>query len=236
MNFPGQISRPGFVQVQDSGIYEVKCPSGHIGLTLLQNHKFEILFEIGVLAYFDGYFREAITSFACARERYFEYYIDVISKVHNISPPELEKTWKLIPYSERQYGAFVMAHLFHTKTTFGYVDEKMTKLRNEVVHNGFIPSASDVIAFGEFVYNPIVKLTLDLKASHQNEMTSVLSDEQKSRFDLAKSKHSQTYTAMAKAGIGPQTLAMPFALEVIKADFGKNNFAQEMIERKKMYP
>ena len=57
----------------DDGKYEVVCPKGHKSITLLQQQKFELLFDIGAYAIVDGYYREAVSSFTSSLERCYEF-------------------------------------------------------------------------------------------------------------------------------------------------------------------
>lgn len=69
-----ELERPdewfGRVEFRDDGCYEVVCRRGHSTVTLLQEEKYEVLFEIGVNAILDGYYREAVASFAASLERF----------------------------------------------------------------------------------------------------------------------------------------------------------------------
>jgi hypothetical protein len=61
--------------------------------------------------------------------------------------------WKIIRnMTERQIGAFIM--LFHkttNKTPF-LLNEKLTKLRNDVIHKGYWPEKQEALQFLENVY------------------------------------------------------------------------------------
>ena len=63
------------VEICDDGKYEVTCTRGHKETVILQQQKFEILFEIGAHAIIDGYYREAVSSFAASLERFYEFSI-----------------------------------------------------------------------------------------------------------------------------------------------------------------
>jgi len=57
------------VNYNDEGRYNLECQNGHSTLVVLQNQKFEVLYEIGANAILDGYYREAdasIPSFSVA--------------------------------------------------------------------------------------------------------------------------------------------------------------------------
>lgn len=51
-----------FVEIRDDGLYSVTCEKNHTTFTVLQQQKFEVLFDIGIMALLDGYPREAITN------------------------------------------------------------------------------------------------------------------------------------------------------------------------------
>ncbi len=93
----------------DDGVYEWKCPLGHDSMTILSIPKHELLFDSAFNALLDGYFREAISSFAAALERFYEFAIRVICQSKSISQEDFEIYWKPISKrSEQQIGAFTM--------------------------------------------------------------------------------------------------------------------------------
>ncbi|MGL5998259.1 MAG: hypothetical protein ACRC1I_17390 [Pseudomonas proteolytica] len=82
--------RPGgasHIEVRDDGCYMATCLSGHRTVTVLQQHKFGVLFEIGAHAILDGYYREAVSSFTSSLERFYEYTIrrfpELVAEEHN---------------------------------------------------------------------------------------------------------------------------------------------------------
>jgi hypothetical protein len=82
-----------FVNVEDSGIYKLKCPRGHTTNIVLQDLRHELLFESGAIALIDGYTREAVASFASSVERFTEFIIRVLARAAQI---DLSKTWEQI--------------------------------------------------------------------------------------------------------------------------------------------
>ena len=56
--------------LEETGVYDLTCPSSHRTAFCLQNFKFELLFDLGLQAIDDGYYREAVSSFASALERF----------------------------------------------------------------------------------------------------------------------------------------------------------------------
>jgi len=78
---PTENIRTPFEPVNDSGIYEITCHKGHKSKTYITNNDFEILFDYSINAIADGYYREAVSSFTSAMERYFEFFIKSILRV-----------------------------------------------------------------------------------------------------------------------------------------------------------
>ena len=55
--------------LRDDGVYIGKCPKGHNNAIVAQTLRHEMLFEIGLNAIKDAYYREAISSFNSSVER-----------------------------------------------------------------------------------------------------------------------------------------------------------------------
>jgi hypothetical protein len=173
------------VEMRDDGLYSVTCRRGHTTITAVREQKFEILFDLGAMALLDGYPREAITSMAAAVERFFEYYIQVISLKHGITFETFTKAWKPVSrQSERQLGAFLAVYLFENKKALqsSIVDAQpndsfgrknpltWTAFRNEVTHNGYIPSSEEVLAYGDLVYQFVYRLIEELRGTSPDHM------------------------------------------------------------------
>lgn len=95
------------VEPCDNGRYEVKCPKGHESVTILQQQKFEVLFDIGAYALVDGYYREAVSSFTSSLERFYEFVIRAVLFQRGISEKVFNQTWKLVErQSLKQVGGF----------------------------------------------------------------------------------------------------------------------------------
>ena len=157
------------IPLHDSAIYEVTCPEGHISRIILQNQRYELLFQSGVHALLDGYYREAVSSMAVAVECFYEYSIRVLSApfLDGVEKENFDKTWKAISkQSERQVGAFYMLFLcvfqqppilFDAKflnrheLRLGIEGNDPIKFRNLVIHQGYLPSYNQAIVFGEAV-------------------------------------------------------------------------------------
>lgn len=155
----------------DDGRYEFTCSKGHVSTTLLQQQKFEILFEIGAYAINDGYYREAISSFTSALERFYEFFIKVICVSKGNDWPEIVNTWKAIAsQSERQLGAFILLyHLEHGKKP-SLLSRSKNEFRNSVIHKGKIPTKQEAINYGQSVLDLVRPIIEDLRKSHSGSI------------------------------------------------------------------
>lgn len=161
--FNGQKNIESAIDITDDGVYKVICKNGHQSIQLIRNEKYEILFDLGMLALNNGFSREAVSSLASSLERFYEYSIRVFLKGLEIGTDEVEKTWKLVSsQSERQLGAFYFLYLSMFKETPISFPNKQTSFRNNVIHKGYIPSEKEVFEYAEEVYNYIIKNTIKL--------------------------------------------------------------------------
>ena len=180
--------------VRDDGIYEFECPEGHRSLTVLRTPKHEVLFAIASNALLDGYLRESIASFAASLERFYEFVIRVICRAKSIPQQDIKKCWKSVSkQSERQFGAFTMLWFVEMGAPPDLLPNKMVELRNQVIHQGKVPTYQECLKFGQAVIDvisPIERKILDqFSDSHKNEC-----------FALSRSvreKHEQPLTILS---------------------------------------
>ena len=138
-------------RLSDSGKYEVVCGHGHTSTVVLNNVKFELLFEMGINALADGYCKDAVSSFAAALERFYEFYW-LVAMEHLLVPEEtVEAAWKVLSrQSERQAGAYVSAALALTKEAPSLLNpNKEIEFRNRVIHKGYVPTDEEATSFGD---------------------------------------------------------------------------------------
>jgi len=140
-------------QLADDGRYEVRCGIGHESTVILDNIKFELLFEMGLNAIFDGYPREAVSSFASSLERFYEFYWRVAMRHTGVPATELDQAWKpMSKMSERQLGAFITASTVLTGSKPRLLNpNRQVPFRNSVIHNGYVPTKEEAIEFGNTV-------------------------------------------------------------------------------------
>jgi len=150
------------VEFCDNGRYEITCSHGHKTVTILQQQKFEILFEIGANAIIDGYYREAVSSFTSSLELFYEFCIRVFMQRVNNSEELLRRGWKEISnQSERQLGAFIFLWIYCIGEMPDLPSRKQNEFRNDVIHKGKIPTKEEALIYGNEilkVVRPKIKL------------------------------------------------------------------------------
>lgn len=154
-----------FLPVRDDGAYELRCQRGHHSICLIHEEKHEVLFKIAIDAFCKGSYRDAILSGAASAERFFEHFIRAAYKAHGIDPAASESSWKSIKrQSERQLGAYVVLHTI----TFGrpppIMSETQTRLRNEVAHNGHIPTRETTFTYLEHIMGNVVPVVTSVRS------------------------------------------------------------------------
>jgi len=152
----GHVPRDEFwfsvAEIQEDSRYESRCPKGHIVVTTLRNLKFEILYEIGANAILDGYYREAVSSFQASLERMYEFFLTVVCKQKGVPDDNFGKAWgEVSKQSERQLGAFIFLHSAEFLSPPQLLSNKMIQFRNNVTHQGLIPSRAVAVQFGQSV-------------------------------------------------------------------------------------
>ena len=151
--------------VADDGRYEVRCQAGHVNTVFLDNVKFELLFEMGLSGLLDGHPREAVSSFASSLERFYEFYWHVAMEHLTLPEQERATAWKVVAkQSERQLGMFITAHLLLMKRAPILLNpNKEVKLRNDVIHGGYVPTSEEATIFGNSVMRFINQSLIDLR-------------------------------------------------------------------------
>lgn len=177
------VIRADICRLHEGAVAYIECYRGHKSAVLLQSQKFEILLESAANALLEGYTIEAASSLSAAYERFFEFSINVFCKKNAITKQALEETFKQVSkQSERQIGGFLFLHLITFGSNYA-LSKKIPELRNKIVHQGYIPTPEEVIAFGELIYQEIYSITQLLKSSMQSEMQQVIMDDLQSKSE-----------------------------------------------------
>jgi hypothetical protein len=138
------------VDFNNENSYLVVCKNGHTSHTQLQNEKFELLFDIAAMALIDGYTKECVSTISSSFERFVEFFIKVIAIKKQV-------------IFERQLGAFYILQLTEFGQTKYTLVQKWVEFRNRVTHQGYIPTSSEAIEYGEYILSLINAILLDLR-------------------------------------------------------------------------
>lgn len=164
-------------EMHDSGVVFVTCPEGHRSAALYNHRKHEIFFASGAMALFDGYSNEAVSSFATALERLYEFYIRVVCRKRDIPQEICDASWKLVArQSERQFGAFCFLYALETCSKFS-LPPSIPEFRNKVLHRGYIPPFEEVYDFAEKIFRKIRSVMAKLRETAEDSIREEVSAE-----------------------------------------------------------
>ncbi len=157
--------------------FTFECPKGHYSTYEITSPQYEILYSIACFAIIDGYYRESIASFNACLEMFYDFTIRVILDNKKINTKDINDLFNNIKLSERRFGAFASIWLLtenqpYTNIKSNYRDD-MTKLRNNVIHNGTIPTKEETLKFGDYVCNIIKPLINTLKEKYSQSIKNI---------------------------------------------------------------
>jgi len=203
--------RPNFAAftlspIPDDGVVETGCDAGHKTFIAIQQDRFELLSLHAVAAIADGYHREGVVSFAASLERLYEYYVRAVMMVRGVRSPAIANFWRQANLSERQFGAFCLAHLLETEQPPTVLDATRIKFRNDVVHNGKFPTKEEAIAFGQAAADVADPLLAHLRSARFHDVIGLMTQE----------RLKAGYAAADAAEVRASTLSIgtPFSLVI----------------------
>lgn len=161
----------------DGGYFQFVCDCGHHNFVMLQEQKFEVLFQIGANAILDGYYREAVSSFTSSLERFYEFCVRIFSRKHGVDPKVVKQATAFYTNSsERQFGSFLFLYLIEFKKLpiTKSKDKKMREFRNQVIHNGKIPSRDEAVWYGNEVRVFVLKMILLLQERYFEQIQELV--------------------------------------------------------------
>ncbi|MBK6722388.1 MAG: hypothetical protein IPG58_03650 [Acidobacteria bacterium] len=174
------------------------------------------------MALLDGYTREAVTSMVAALERFIEFYILIICLAKGKKAKDFASFWRLVGrQSERQIGAFLVLSLLEENQTIPDLNER-ANFRNKVIHQGYLPSVSEAIDYGEYVLGIIFPILKDLREKYPKQL------DQADHMHLSK-KLDLVENSRITSSSGPTIINMQ---SLYAADFGETTF-EEALEQMK---
>lgn len=217
----------GIARIPDDGVIELTCDRGHHTFMLIQQARYEILSELAVTALCDGYYREAVASFASALERLYEHYVDVVCRSRGIDRGAFVAAWKpLRRSSERQFGAFAMLHLIETGQPALPLADKHVSFRNDVIHAGIIPDRKEAVAYGQAVGDRAAPLIVALhSARYSQAQRSLIVERLRERSERARAIGTRYST---------QSMATPFSFNASTTAFDLESLLAEREKRPDM--
>lgn len=194
-----------WVEYQESNLYEYTCPNGHELSSILKQHKLEILFNIGMHAIIDGYYREAVASFASSLERFYEFFIKTKLTHDKTNLSAIDKAWKNVSkQSERQLGAFIFIYTQSFNEAPSLLSQNNTSFRNDVIHKGIIPSKADAMAFGQSILDIINPIAEKMSVDFQDAIFEIASQQMDGLRELSTKGNKPN----------PSSMNSPFILNV----------------------
>lgn len=209
--------------VSNSGLYEFTCKNGHDCKVILQQCQFEILSEVGLQALIDGYYRDAVVSLSSSLERFFQLVIEVIVEHQGTSSSEMLSTWSVMArQSERQLGAYLIVYLLSFGERAPALNANQTKFRNDVVHQGKIPTEDEAVSFCQSVVEIIRPTISRLQSTAEHALRNAV--------------HRHMMAARSQLAIDQQTstLCFPTMLSLTQPE-GAPTVRECMEARRNMY-
>jgi hypothetical protein len=174
-----RFDEPTLLELTDDGAYVGACRRGHPFKFTIENLRYEVLYESGVMAMLCGFHREAVSSVATALERFFEFSIHVLLAHQGVNHDDSLSSWnEVATSSERQLGAFLFLYLAVLKKPFRVVEgrrpfRKMTEFRNTIIHKGGIPSCAQAEEYAQDIYEIVRSVGAELSAVNKTAVDAI---------------------------------------------------------------
>lgn len=161
-------------ELLNNGVYTVTCSKGHTGKVVLNNLIFELLYDLGINAIGDKYYREAVASMTSALERFYEFFIKTSWRSQGVAYDVIDKNWKeMASQSERQLGAFIGAYTALFGETAPVMGNNAKNFRNNVIHKGEIPTREKTMDYAKNVLELIDGPLGELQKAHMEVVNEV---------------------------------------------------------------
>lgn len=165
-------------EIVNSGeVIEYTCPNGHVSKNIIRTFQYDILFRIACEAINDGYYREAVSSFSACLEMFFSHVVKMLLKSNGISPTLITSFSDKNKLSERIFGAFSSLWLLcegeeYTKISKNQISKRV-KFRNDVIHNGNIPTKEEAIDYSNYVVSIISPINEKIKDKYSKVLKEI---------------------------------------------------------------
>lgn len=131
-------------EIGEEGYFLTTCPVGHVVLTIWVKPKFEILADLAFLAIQSKDNRSSILNFYSSLEEYYKF----LSRFAAFKLTDSPGTTK-IRRSEQFLGSYQASYFYIFGEEGPILSPNLVELRNDVIHNGKIPTIAEVVKFGK---------------------------------------------------------------------------------------
>lgn len=210
------------IELNDAGIFSGKCNNGHEISLIIQNPKFEILFDLCIISLIDGYTRESVSGLIASYERFLEFSSLIFLRKLNPTSELNGLLFEKMKLSERQVGAFSALYVACLNEEPILLNNRASQFRNDVIHNGYIPTKEEVISFGNKILEVILPLMNRLKKEYTKEIREYTMES-----IMSKSKQ-------ITPGKQNTTMCMATCLGLFNSDDNTKNISEMILQMDKM--
>lgn len=173
-------------ELLNDGIYTVHCSKGHTSKVVLENLTFELLFDLGINAIGDGYYREAVASITSSLERFYEFFVKTIWRTQGLEFELIDNNWKVMSnQSERQLGAYIGAYSSLFGEEVPLMTDSQRSFRNCVIHKGEIPTREKTVVYAGVILG-LIDSALEKLHTRFSEVTKETFDHYAPHYDVPK--------------------------------------------------
>ncbi|HDO25720.1 MAG TPA: hypothetical protein ENG95_03625 [Nitrospirae bacterium] len=173
---PSRVKLFYYAEMDDNGIVYLTCDKGHNTAAVHLSRKHQFLFQSGCHALLDHYTNEAVSMFSAALERAYEFFLRVAYRRLGLPSTLFDTSWKHVKaQSQRQFGAFVFLFAVIADEPFE-LPKEIPKLRNDVIHQGYIASFDEVLKYAENIFTLIRRIMQVLRDKCPTEMWAEINE------------------------------------------------------------
>ena len=132
--------------------YDLTCPAKHYARVLLGNPKHEILFQMAAYSILDDNYRDDVATFGSSLEEFWEFAVQCIAASEGVEPlpvPRVKGGGRKERFKRAWREVFKPEPPEPTRATC--VDRGGLRVRNRVLHEGYVPTKDEAFDFADKV-------------------------------------------------------------------------------------